>query len=268
MLLLPTDMVALLSHFAPLCTPRTWRHVPLLVVGALLAPGRRMVSTAWRAIGLAQMPSFQTYHRVLNRAVWSSQDASRVLLRLLLRELVKALVPTGPLIVGIDETLERRRGRQIGTAGIDRDPVRSSRSHFVKVRGLRWMCAMLLVPIPWAGRVWALPFLTVLAPAARAASRRRCNPLTAWARQMIRQLHRWAPERRLVVVGDRPSAALERLDAVRSGATVVARLRRVCGTSAAGCAALRATARAAPRPDRAAAPGGRPSPHPCHPRHR
>jgi hypothetical protein len=221
MLLLPADFLTGLRSFAPLFSRRTWRHVPILVAGAILAPGRRMVSSALRVIGLAQTPSFQTYHRVLNRAVWSSLDASRVLLRLL----VTTFAPTGPLVVGIDETIERRRGRKIAAAGIYRDPVRSSRSHFVKVRGLRWMCAMLLVPIPWAGRVWALPFLSVLAPSERAASRRRFKPLTTWARQMIRQIHRWAPERRLVVVGDRTYAALELLDAVRPVATVVARLR-------------------------------------------
>jgi len=135
-----------------------------------------MVSSALRAVGLAQQPTFQTYHRVLNRAKWSSLSASHILLRLLM----SAFVPTGPLVVGIDETIERRRGRKIGAAGIYRDPVRSSRSHFVKVRGLRWMCAMLLVPIPWAGRVWALPFLSVLAPSEGTAHgrRRRYKPLT------------------------------------------------------------------------------------------
>jgi DDE superfamily endonuclease len=222
MLLLPADVLALLSPFGPLFTRRTWRHVPVLVVGAILAPGRRMVSSALRAVGLAQQPTFQTYHRVLNRARWSSLKASRMLLRLL----VNAFAPTGPLIVGIDETIERRRGRKIAAAGIYRDPVRSSRSHFVKVRGLRWMCAMLLVPIPWAGRVWALPFLSVLAPSERSTSgRRRYKPLTTWARQIVRQIHRWAPERRMVVVGDRTYAALELLNAVRPVATVVARLR-------------------------------------------
>jgi hypothetical protein len=130
-------------------------------------------------------------------------------------------------VLGIDETIERRRGKKIAAAGIYRDPVRSSHSHFVKVRGLRWICLMLLAPIPWAGRVWALPFFTVLAPSERAAQRqsRRFKPLTAWARQMIRQVHRWQPDRQLVVVGDRTYAALELLDAVRSVATVVTRIQ-------------------------------------------
>jgi hypothetical protein len=223
MVLLPNDIIALLRPFAPLFSRRVWRHVPVLVVGAILAPGQRMVSSALRAVGAGALPTFQTYHRVLNRAVWSSRGASRILFGLL----VATFAPTGPLVVGIDETIERRRGQKITAAGIYRDPVRSSRSHFVKVRGLRWICATLLVPIPWATHVWALPFLTVLAPSERAARRRqrRFKPLTTWARQMILQMHRWAPARRLVVVGDRAYAALELLDAVRSVATVVARLR-------------------------------------------
>ncbi len=223
MLVLPSDIMALLVPFAPLFSSRIWRHIPVLVAGAILAPGRRMVSSVLRTVGLTQLPNYQTYHRVLNRAVWSSLGASRILFGLL----VATFVPAGPLVVGIDETIERRRGKRITAAGIYRDPVRSSRSHFVKVRGLRWICTSLLVPIPWTARVWALPFLTVLAPSERDAKRRqrRFKPLTVWARQMILQVHRWAPTRRLIVVGDRAYAALELLDAVRSVATVVARLR-------------------------------------------
>jgi DDE superfamily endonuclease len=159
----------------------------------------------------------------LNRAVWSGLSASRILLRLL----VTTFAADGPLVVGIDETIERRRGKQITAAGIYRDPVRSSHSHFVKVNGLRWVCLMLLVPIPWAGRVWALPFLTALAPSERSAARhhRRHKPVTTWARQLIRLVHRWLPDRQLVIVGDRGYAALDLLAAVRPVATFITRLR-------------------------------------------
>lgn len=223
MLLLPADIIALLAPFAPLFSRRTWRHVPMLVVGAILAPGRRMVSSALRAVGLAHVPTFQTYHRVLNRAVWSSLDASRILLRLL----VAAFAADGPLVLGIDETIERRRGAKIAAAGIYRDPVRSSHSHFVKVNGLRWVCLMLLVPIPWAGRVWALPFLTALAPSERYAAQRgrRHKSIATWARQLIRLVHRWLSDRQLVLVGDRGYAALDLLAAVRPVATFITRLR-------------------------------------------
>ncbi|SRR5260221_1839408 len=143
--LLPADIVALLAPFAPLFTRPTWRHVQVL-----LAPGRRMVSSILRVVGLGQLTTFQTYHRVLNRAQWSSPGASRILFGLLM----STFSPRGPVVMGIDETIERRRGTKIRASGIYRDPVHSSHNHFVKVRGLRWMCAMLLVPIPWAGRVY------------------------------------------------------------------------------------------------------------------
>ena len=97
----------------------------------------------------------------------------------------------------------------------------------MKVNGLRWVCLMLLVPLPWAGRVGALPFLTALAPSERYAQARgrRHKPLTVWARQLLRQVHRWLPERPLVLVADSTSAALDLLAALRPVATVVTRLR-------------------------------------------
>jgi hypothetical protein len=105
----------------------------------------------------------------------------------LLHQLITTLVPEGPVVMAIDETIERRWGARIRARGIYRDPVRSSYGHFVKVSGLRWISLMLLAPIPWAGRVWALPFLTVLAPSERSAreSGRRHKLLTDWARQML-----------------------------------------------------------------------------------
>jgi DDE superfamily endonuclease len=148
MLVLPSDIMALLVPFAPLFSSRIWRHVPLMVAGAILAPGRRMVSSVLRVVGLGQRTTFQTYHRVLNRAVWSSLGVSRILFGLL----INTCAPDGPLIVGIDETIERRRGQQIGASGIYRDPVRSSHSHFVKVRGLRTLDLRHAVRPPPVGR--------------------------------------------------------------------------------------------------------------------
>lgn len=146
---------------------------------------------------------------MLNRAVWSSLNASRILLQWL----IDVFVPTGPLVMGIDDTIERRWGKQIAARGIYRDPVRSSDSHFVKTSGLRWLSLMLLVPIPWAKRTWALPFLTVLAPSERYAQSRqkRHKRLTHWARQMLRQVRRWLPSRAIVLVADSSFAVFELL---------------------------------------------------------
>ena len=121
-------------------------------------------------MGLDQLKGFHRYHRVLSHASRSSAKASRVLLGLL----VEMFVPEGdPLVVGIDETLERRWGKKISARGVYRDPVLSTQENFVKSSGLRWVCVMLLVEIPWASRVWALPFLSALAPSERYAAKRR-----------------------------------------------------------------------------------------------
>src|SRR5215211_3207559 len=224
---LPTTMIRVLVPFAPLFSKRVWQHAQVLLAGTILAPGRRTVASALRAMGLDREKRFHRYHRVLNRASWSSREASRVLLELL----VEAFVPEGgPLVVGIDETLERRWGKKIAAKGVYRDPVRSTDEQFVKSSGLRWVCAMLLVEIPWASRVWALPFLSALAPSERyAASRgRRHKKITEWAWQLLLEVRRWYPEREIVAVTDRAYACLKLLDRCRSLSnpiTFITRLR-------------------------------------------
>src|SRR3954453_3082830 len=200
MLLLSSSFASLIEIFAPLFDSRVWSYAELLLVGAVLAPGKRTVSSVLRIVGLGSEKHFQNYHRVLNRAHWNSRAASQILLGLL----VRAFTPAGPIFGGLDDTIERRWGKHIQARGIYRDPVRSSRSHFVKTSGLRWLSLMLLVEIPWAGRVWALPFLTVLAPSKRYDQKRqqRHKTLPDWGRQMLLQLRRWLPDRPPVLGGD------------------------------------------------------------------
>jgi DDE superfamily endonuclease len=199
--------------------------VKVLLTGAVLAPGKRTVTAILQIMGRSATSDFQTSHRVLNRAVWSPLKASRLLLRLL----VVVFIPRGVVVLGLDDTIERRRGKQILAKGIYRDPVRSSHSHVVKVSGLRWLACMLLSPLSWAERVWALPFLTVLCPSERFYEQRgrRHQPLTERAWQMIRLVVRWLPGREVVFVADSSFAALELLDkvAMLPRASVITRLR-------------------------------------------
>jgi DDE superfamily endonuclease len=225
-MLLFSGFASLLLAFAPLFGPGVWCRAQVLLLGAILAPGKRTVTAVLRIVGLNNEKNFQNYHRVLNRARWSSRTASRILLGLLLQ----SFVSSGPILVGLDDTIERRWGKQIQARGIYRDPVRSSRSHFVKTSGLRWLSLMLLVEIPWAGRVWALPFFTVLAPSERYHQKRhkRHKTLVNWGRQMLLQLRRWLPERSLVLVADSGYAALDFLGGLanrRRSITCITRLR-------------------------------------------
>jgi DDE superfamily endonuclease len=224
---LPKEIVRVLREFEDVFSERIWDWVQVLVVGAILTPGQRTVASVLRAMGLSDERQDQNYHRVLNRARWSSRELSR---RLLLR-LVETFVGVDePVVVGLDETIERRRGAKIAAKGIYRDPVRSSKSHFVKTSGLRWISMQVLAEVPWAGRVWGLPFLTVVAPSERYHQERgrRHKTLSDWGRQMIRQVRRWLPDRDLIVVADSTYAVLELLaDAARlpQPVTVVTRLR-------------------------------------------
>jgi hypothetical protein len=220
---MPCEFVTLMVAFASLFSKPVFQHVQVLLVGTILSPGKRTVTQALRVTGKSQDAHFQNYHRVLNRAVWSSLAAGQILLRLL----ISAFARSGTIVFGLDDTIERRRGEKIAAKGIYRDPVRSSHTHFVKASGLRWLALMLLVPLPWTPRVWALPFLTCLCPSQRYDEQRgrAHRTLTDRARQMLLLVARWLPGRDVVVTADSSFAALALLEAVRAQVAMVTRLR-------------------------------------------
>ncbi len=224
MVTLPEEFSKQISAFAPLFSKKVFEHAKVLILGAVLAPGRRTVCNALRAVGLQAEKRFHKFHRVLSLSNWSAHKAARQLLLLLINRFIPG---DEPLIFGIDETVERRWGQKIKARGIHRDAVRSSHSHFVKCSGLRWICLMMVIPIRWADRIWALPFLTVLMPSRRyhEESGKRHKKLTDWARQMILQLKRWLPDRQVIVLGDASYACYELLQAVRHQVCMITRLR-------------------------------------------
>jgi hypothetical protein len=219
----PAILVSWLAVFRPCFTAPVWNHILVLVAGTVLAPGKRTVTQALRVMGLADQPGFGRYHEALNRARWDSRDVAR---RLLLH-LLAVLWPSGEVVIAIDDTIERRWGAKIKARGIYRDPVRSSQGQFVKTSGLRWLCLAVMLPVPFAGRRWGLPFLTVLAPSARwsEAQGKRHKTLTDRARQAILQTKRWLRDRCVVVVADSSFAALELIAAVRRHVCLITRFR-------------------------------------------
>lgn len=216
MINLPSIIIDFMNPFAPCFNGETtWEKAKTLWVGAILAPAQRTVTAALRIMGLKDETKYAQYHHVLSRAVWSPMDLARYLLR----ELIRAFCKKGQVLVfGIDETIERRWGKKIAARGIYRDPVRSSKGHFVKASGLRWIGMMLLTHIPWAQRIWALPFMTVSAPSERYYEElgRKPKTIIERAQQMIVQLRRWLPEQTIVVVGDETYAALDLLAACQA----------------------------------------------------
>lgn len=124
MLTMPPKIIHVLRHFEEIFSERVWEWARVLLIGAILAPGERTVAAILRVMGQQNEKQFQNYHRVLSRAKWSSREVSRRLLLLLVSLFVDC---DAPIVVGIDETIERRRGSKIAARGVYRDPVRSSK---------------------------------------------------------------------------------------------------------------------------------------------
>jgi len=220
-------MAALLAAFAPLFSDRVWAHAQVLAIGAILATGTRTVTSALRIMGLSREAHFTNYHRVLNRAAWCPRTASRILLGLIVMTLVPA---DWPIVLVADDTVERRHGRKIKARGCYRDAVRSSRKVVVKCFGLKWVAMMVLVRPPWTKHVKALPFLTVLGRPESAPRRRAHKTSIDCVQQMVLQVRRWYPRRRVVLVLDGGFAAVKLARACRRhGVTMICRLRLDAG---------------------------------------
>jgi hypothetical protein len=201
---------------APVFSQRGWRPAPVLVRGAILAPGQRTVTAALRVLGCQAAPHCHAYPRVRNRAVWARVVGSRLWQGVL----GTTGAPTGALVMGWEDPMERRRRERLTVTGLERAPVRASHDHWVKARGLRWLRVRVLVLIPGAGRLWALPCLTGLCPAERShqGQGRPHGPLLARARQMRLFGKRWRPPRAIGGVVERRYAAVEVRQAVREAA--------------------------------------------------
>jgi hypothetical protein len=220
-------IVHLLAPFAVALTHPALAKLAWLVQGGILAPGRRTVCAALAACGLGQSPRFGSFHRFFNRDRWSALHLSRLLLLLLVAAF---LAPDEPLVILVDETLERRQGRRIAYPSWFRDPVRSEGARKVHCRAIRWLCACLLVRVPWSGRPWALPFFVVPVLAAKVCQRLGKQPRShvGWSRVLVTRLERWLPTRPILLVGDGNFMAIElveRCQAATSPATLVTRMR-------------------------------------------
>lgn len=222
---LPSPIIAVLAHFQPLFTAPTWKKVVTLLIGTLLARGRRTVTAALRQMGHQMDGHFSLFHQVLNRARWSSLQGSRQLLHVLVNSFVRA---GGSVEIVIDETLERRWGPKISKRGHWRDSLRSSKEHSVSTPGLRWVTMALVVSLPWTKSRWALPFLSVLAttPKVSAALKQRHKTLARVAEQLVMVVRRWLPTVAIKVIGDGAYSVIELgLTCVKLHANLIAPLR-------------------------------------------
>jgi len=219
----PRGMTVVLSSFSHLFTLPTWAHVQVLLMGAILCQGARRVSSILRVMGLSQEKRFEKYHRVLNRSKWNSMAGAKILLGLLMQ-----LLPASfPILMVVDDTIERRSGKKIKAKGCYRDACRSTQKMVVKCFGLKWVCLMLIVPLPWCKRPWALPFMTILAPSKKSnkAENRKHKTSIDWTILAIRVISRWL-NRAFTLIGDGGFACIKLGHAcIKNNVTLVSRLR-------------------------------------------
>ena len=217
------EIVAVIGAFSPLFSEQVWQQAQTLLYGAMLTVGKRTVTSALRVMGLRQEQHFINYHRVLNRAGWSALQASRILLGLIVLTFVTA---GSPIIIGADDTIERRKGKKIKAKGCYRDAVRSSKKHVIRCFGLKWVSMQMLVRVPWSKRVWGLPFLTVLCWPAVSKAKKRHKTSLDLVRQMAKQVRRWLPDRLIILTLDGAFASVGLARALTgSGVVMVSRLR-------------------------------------------
>jgi hypothetical protein len=202
---LPDAIILVWAPCAPRFSPRVWRHAPFVLRGAILTPGARTVMAALRATGLAMERRVTHDPRVLNRASWSARHGSRMVLSLLVTLVVP---PEATIVLGAEDTVERRSGRNIHANGGDRDAVRSSTSPVIRCGGLQGGSMRRVRAVPWSRRVWALPLLTALCWPADQRGQCRHKTSLAWVRQLRQPVRRWRPARRRVLVVDGGVAAV------------------------------------------------------------
>ena len=119
-----TEIITILTVFSSEFTRPTWNNIQTLFFGAILCRGARRITCILRVMDLQEERNFSKYHRVLSRAEWNGLALSKILLGLLIKILPKAW----PILIAVDETLERRRGKKIKAKGVYRDAVRSSQA--------------------------------------------------------------------------------------------------------------------------------------------
>ena len=221
------EIISVLSVFAVAFTAPTFAKSLILLYGTILAPGRRTIAAALRMVGLANDKHFTNYHRVLNRDHWAPMLMSKLLLELIIR----IFLPAGlPLVVLVDDTLERREGKKIRCKSRFHDAVLSTAAKVVTSMGLRWICMAILVPVPWSKRSWALPFMVILTLAPRTSEKlhKPHRTLVDWAMFMITRIRNWQPESEIILVGDGGYAAvvlIQRCQQLKKPVCFISRLR-------------------------------------------
>jgi hypothetical protein len=195
------EILNIFHIFSPVFSSPCWKKAVSIFVGTVLCKHKHTTTNILRALGLSQSSTFCNFHRFFNRDKWSMTEAAKILAQ----KIISVFIPEGPILIGIDETLERRWGKKIKMKAPYRDPLRSSKKGNGNVMGIKWISLMFLVKVPWGIRRWALPFFTVLAPHRKHSQNisKKHKTVIMWAIQMMKWIVRFVSKsRKIIFVGD------------------------------------------------------------------
>lgn len=207
---LPSSILAVLAIFSPLFSKPTFIKFLTLFHAHILCKGFRTVTGLLKRLGLRNDKNFSNYHDFFNKNKWSALDGAKILFL----KLISLLPDNETTYISMDTTVERRKGPKIKSLNIQRDAVRSTKSRKVLVPGLNWLVCTLHIKLPWGGKIWALPFLTILMPPENPLSSsknkedlkeklRKHKTLNDWASQAVKLIRKWAgPYMKITIVAD------------------------------------------------------------------
>jgi hypothetical protein len=193
---LPAAVHDVFDPLAPAFTRPTYRRFVLLAPAAILTIGAHTVANLLRALGRLAPGESSSYRAFSSRDRWSPW----VLARRLATTVLARFVPAAVVESAVDGTVTEHPGAEAYGKACHRDPTRSSHSFTAYRWGHEWVALVGLVKVPWATRRRALPLLPALyRPPGQA---RRPKAPAQRARQLLRVLLRWSPDRRFVCGGD------------------------------------------------------------------
>jgi hypothetical protein len=199
-MILPLPDLACLRDLVPVFTEPTARRFLVLLAAAILPRGRHTIANLLRTVGTLAPGHRTSYQRVLSAAQWSSLQLACAFTRFLVRR----WLPTGPILLVGDDTVEGHPGPHVDGKARHRDPVRSTPTDTAWKYGHRGVVLAVLVRFPGTARPWALPVLVDLYRSPELDRQRRRPHRTPPQRMrcLLRVLLGWFPERSWVFVGD------------------------------------------------------------------
>ncbi|WP_204019197.1 IS701 family transposase, partial [Sphaerimonospora thailandensis] len=189
---LPPSLAGLFERFRPCFTAPTFETFCMLMAGFIACAGTRTVCGMLSGAGLARVWPHDRAHAFFARRRWNAEHLGLTLARLV----ADLLIGEGaPVLVAVDDTLFRRRGKKVWAASWFHDG--SAPEAHATGYGNNWVICAIVVRLPFMTRPVALPVLAGLVKKGTVSASR-----LEVARRLVTALAEALPGRKIDVVGD------------------------------------------------------------------